>query len=252
MPRPERGSLAVAGAFLTRLPLRRGAGADGEALARAVPLFPLVGAGLGAVVGGAAIGLSQVLPPLIAGLLAVALELVLTGAIHADGLADSADGLGGRDRERSLAIMRDHTLGSYGASALVLDLGVKAAALSALGEAGALGAVVAAMALSRAAPLPLGRLLGYARAGAGSGRLLAGKVDAASVLAGSALAILLAVVAAGFPALALFATAVVVATLVGSLSGRRLGGVTGDVMGAAIELSATAALVVAVALEASA
>jgi adenosylcobinamide-GDP ribazoletransferase len=252
MPRPEPGSLAVAGAFLTRLPLREGAGADGQALARAAPLFPLVGAGLGAVVGGAAIGLSGVLPPLIAGLLAVALELVLTGAIHADGLADSADGLGGRDRERSLAIMRDHTLGSYGASALVLDLGVKAAALGHLGEAGALGAVVAAMALSRAAPLPLGRLLRYARPGAGSGRMLAGKVSAAAAAAGVALALFAAAVASGLPALALFAAVAVVTALLGAVSARRLGGVTGDVMGAAIELSATAALVVAVALETSA
>ncbi|HST69541.1 MAG TPA: adenosylcobinamide-GDP ribazoletransferase [Solirubrobacterales bacterium] len=249
MPRPEPGSLAVAGAFLTRLPLRRGAGADGEALARAVSLFPLVGAGLGAVVGGVAIGLSGVLPPLIAGLLAVALELVLTGAIHADGLADGADGLGGRDRKRSLAIMRDHTLGSYGAAALFLDLAVKAVALGHLGEAGALGAVVAALALSRAAPLPLGWLLPYARPGAGSGRLLAGRIGAASAAVGTALALLVAGVAAGLPTLVLFAAVAVATALVGSLSRRRLGGVTGDVLGAAIELSATAALVVAVALE---
>jgi adenosylcobinamide-GDP ribazoletransferase len=251
MWRPEPGSLAVAGAFLTRLPLRQGAGAGSEDLARAAPLFPLVGAGVGAVVGGAAIGLAEILPALIAGLLAVALELALTGAIHADGLADSADGLGGRDRERSLAIMRDHTLGSYGASALALDLAVKAAALGSLGETGALGAVVAAMALSRAAPLPLGWLLGYARPGGGSGRLLAGQMGAASALAGAALALLLAGAAAGLPALALLAIGAIVTAAVGSLAQRRLGGVTGDVMGAAIELSATAALVVAVALETS-
>lgn len=148
--------------------------------------------------------------------------------------------------------MRDHTLGSYGASALALDLGVKAAALGYLGEAGSLGAVVAAMALSRAAPLPLGRLLGYARPGAGSGRLLAGRVGSASALLGTALALILAGVAAGLSTLALFATVAAVATVVGGLSHRRLDGVTGDVMGAAIELSATAALVVAVALEAPA
>lgn len=258
MPRPEAGavprpgSLLVAAAFLTRLPLRQGAGAGSKDLARAAPLFPLVGAGVGAVVGGAAIGLAQILPPLIAGLLAVALELVLTGAIHADGLADSADGLGGRNRERSLAIMRDHTLGSYGASALALDLGVKAAALGYLGEADALGAMVAAMALSRAAPLPLGWLLRYARPGAGSGRLLAGQVGAASALMGTALALLVAAVAAGLPALVLFAAVAAVTAAVGSLSRQRLTGVTGDVMGAAIELSATTALVVAVALETSA
>jgi adenosylcobinamide-GDP ribazoletransferase len=252
MPRPEAGSLAVAVAFLTRLPLRAGVRAGSEDLARAAPLFPLVGAGLGAAVGATAIGLSEFLPPLLAGLLAVALELILTGAIHADGLADSADGLGGRDRERSLAIMRDHALGTYGAAALFLALGIKVAALGHLGEAGALGAVIAALALSRAAPLPLAWLLPYARPGEGSGRLLAGRVGAASVAAGTALALLVATPTAGPQALVLLATAAAVTALIGALSRRRLGGVTGDVMGAAIELSATAALVAAVALEAPA
>ena len=252
MPRPEAGSLAVAGAFLTRLPLRTGVSANGEDLARAAPLFPLVGAGLGAVVGVTAIGLSEFLPPLIAGLLAVALELVLTGAIHADGLADSADGLGGQGRERSLAIMRDHALGSYGAAALFLALGLKAVALGHLGEAGALGAVVAALALSRLAPLPLAWFLPYARPGEGSGRLLAGRISAFSVAAGAALAVLVAIPAMGLHALVLLVAAATVTAAVAALSRRRLGGVTGDVMGAAVELSATAALVAAVALEAPA
>jgi adenosylcobinamide-GDP ribazoletransferase len=250
MPRPEPASLAVAGAFLTRLPLRSGATDDG--LARAAPLFPLVGAALGALIAAAAIGFAEVFPPLLAGLLAVALELILTGALHVDGLADSADGLGGRNRGHSLAIMRDHTLGTYGGAALALDLAVKAAALGALAAAGAFGAIVAALALSRAAALPLGWLLPYARPGGGSGRLLAGQLGAASALGGIALALLVAVAAAGATGLALFACAIAVTAGGGLLSRRRLGGVTGDAMGAAIELSATVALVVAVALEAPA
>lgn len=248
MPGPER-SLAVAGAFLTRLPLRSGTEADPGALARAAPLFPLIGAAIGAAVAGAALGLVEVLPAFLAGLLAVALELVLTGALHADGLADSADGLGGRGRERSLAIMRDHTLGTYGACALAIDLMVKATAIGVLAEAGAWGPVVAALAISRAAPLPLGRCLPYARPGAGTGRLLAGRVGTSSVLAGAALALVVAIAVAGGAGVALFACAAAVTTLVGLLSRHRLAGVTGDVMGAAIELSATLALVLAVALE---
>jgi cobalamin 5'-phosphate synthase/cobalamin synthase len=208
----------------------------------------LVGAALGALVGAAAIGLAAVLPPLIAGLLAVALELGLTGALHIDGLADSADGLGGSDRERSLAIMRDHTLGSYGASALALDLALKAAALGALAETDSFGAVVAALALSRLAPLPLAWLLPYARTGEGSGRLLAGRLGPVPVLAGTALALLVAGATVGTAALALFACVALVTAAIAAFSRRRLGGVTGDVMGAAVELSATVALVVAVGL----
>lgn len=248
MPRPEPASLAAAGAFLTRLPLRAGADAGGEDLARAAPLFPLVGASIGALVGGAALGLADVLPPLLAGLLAVALELLLTGALHVDGLADSADGLGGHDPERSLAIMRDHALGSYGAAALVLDLALKAAALGFLADADAFGATVAALALSRLAPLPLAWLLPYARPEGGSGRLLAGRLGAAEVLAGAALALLLATAAAGLTGLAAAAAAGGAIALVGLASRHRLGGVTGDVMGAAVEISATVALLVAVAM----
>jgi adenosylcobinamide-GDP ribazoletransferase len=246
MPAPE--PLAAA-AFLTRLPLGRTGGGDPDVLLRAAPFFPLVGGALGLVVGGAAIGLAGVLPALLAGLLAVALELALTGALHLDGLADSADGLGSADRDSSLAIMRDHALGTYGGAALALDLLVKAAALGTLVEADALTAVVAALALSRAAPLPLARLLPYARTGEGTGRLLAMHARTAPVLAGMALAAALALAVYRFDALALLVCAAAVTTAVGLLAHRRLGGVTGDVMGAAIELSATAALVVAAALE---
>ncbi len=247
MPGPS--SLTVAVAFLTRLPLGSRAGADPESLARAAFLFPLVGAGIGLAIGAAALGLAEVLPALLAGLIAVALELALTGALHADGLADSADGLGGPDRERSLAIMRDHALGAYGACALAIDLTLKAAAIGTLAEANSLGPIVAALAISRAAPLPLGRYLPYARPGEGTGRLLAGRVGTTSVLIGIALALAIAVALAGTTGLALFAAAAAVTAAVGLLSRRRLGGVTGDVMGAAIELSAALALVLAVALE---
>lgn len=239
----------AAAAFLTRLPLGRIAGGDPDALLRAAPFFPLVGAALGLAVSAAAIGLAGVLPALLAGLLAVSLELALTGALHLDGLADSADGLGGADRDSSLAIMRDHALGTYGGAALALDLLVKAVALGTLAEADALAPVVAALALSRAAPLPLARLLPYARAGAGTGRLLTTHARTGPVLAGMVLAGVLAFSVHGFGALPLLVCAAAVTAAVGLLAHRRLGGVTGDVMGAAIELSATAALVVAVALE---
>jgi adenosylcobinamide-GDP ribazoletransferase len=223
-------------AFLTRLPVGGGALSKRSAL-----WFPLVGAALGALVGGAAVGLAEVLPALLAGALAVALELALTGALHVDGLADSVDGLAGRDRERALAIMRDHAIGAYGTSALVLDLLAKAAALGALAERGEVLPVVAAFAVSRAAALPLAAALPYART-EGTGRALDGLRPAAAV-AGVALAAAVAV-AAGAPE-TLAAAPVVVA--VWWLARRRLRGVTGDVMGAAIELTAVAALVAAVA-----
>jgi adenosylcobinamide-GDP ribazoletransferase len=242
--RPLR-ALAIALGFLTRLPIRQRTPPQAGELVGAATLFPLVGAALGGLVGGAAVGLAQLVPALLAAALAIALELALTGALHVDGLADSADGLAGRDPERALAIMRDHALGAYGGSALALDLLVKAAALAALAESTAVLPVVAAFAVSRAAPLPLAAALPYGRAGAGTGRLLAERLPWGRALAGLALAVVVALAAAGAWALASLACLALVTAVVGLLALRRLGGVTGDVMGAAIELTATLALVVA-------
>jgi adenosylcobinamide-GDP ribazoletransferase len=213
-------------AFLTRLPV-----GAGRLSPRAALCFPIVGAALGALVG--AVALNDLFPPLVAGALAVALELVLTGALHVDGLADSADGLAGRDRERALAIMRDHSVGAYGAAAIALDLLIKAAALGASDD---LLPIVAAYALSRAAPLPLAASLPYARA-AGTGQAL-DRLPRWIAVAGVALAL-----AVGVLAPLTIAAAVLVVAGVWWLARRRLGGVTGDVMGAAVELTATAALI---------
>jgi adenosylcobinamide-GDP ribazoletransferase len=228
-------------AFLTRLPVGGGA-----LTPRAAVWFPLVGAALGALVGAAAIASAELVPPLVAGALAVALELIITGALHADGLADSADALGARDRERALAIMRDHAVGAYGTAALTLDLLIKAAALGALAERGELLPIIAAFAVARAAPLPLAAALPYARPH-GTGRALDGLPWTAAA-AGVALAVAIAVVApaviAADAASATIAAAVAVTAGVWWLARRRLHGVTGDVLGAAVELTATAALVV--------
>jgi adenosylcobinamide-GDP ribazoletransferase len=237
--------LLVATGFLTRLPVRPVSSLPGGSFARAAVLFPVVGATLGALVGGVAVALALALPALLAAALAVALELAVTGALHVDGLADSADGLAGRDADRSLEIMRDHAVGVYGASALALDLLAKVVALGALAESGAVLPVVVAFALSRAAPLPLAAILPYARPGAGTGRLLADHLETRRAVAGVALAMLIAVAASGVWALPALACLALVTGTVGALAGRRIGGVTGDVMGAAIELTATLALVLA-------
>src|SRR5438105_10756168 len=128
----ELRALAVALSFLTRVPVGRWIDLDGDDVARAGAVFPVVGAGVGAAVGGTTAALAEPLSPLLAAGLALAVGAVLTGALHLDALADTADALGARTRERALEIMRDHALGAYGAAALALDLLVKAAALAAL------------------------------------------------------------------------------------------------------------------------
>ncbi|HYJ00315.1 MAG TPA: adenosylcobinamide-GDP ribazoletransferase [Thermoleophilaceae bacterium] len=241
-------ALAAAVTLLTRLPVLRSRELGPDDIVRGAVLFPLVGAALGSVVGGTAVGLGLVLPALLAATLAVVVELCLTGALHVDGLVDSADGLAGRDSEQALAIMRDHSAGTYGTSALTLDLLAKAVALAALAEHAAILTVVTAFAVSRAASPLLAVALPYARSGPGTGRLLADRLRPRDALGAVTLAAVLAVVAAGAQAAVALLCLVVVTVLAGALARRRLGGVTGDVMGAVVELTATLTLVVAAGL----
>src|SRR6266478_2832608 len=157
----DAGRAAVAAvAFLTRLPVGRLLPLGGDDVARGAVLFPVVGAGIGAAVGGTAAGLVRVVPPLAAAGIALAVGALLTGALHLDGLADTADALGARTRTRALEIMRDHATGAYGATAIALDLVVKASALSVLAEGRAVVVyAIAAGSLSRAVPVLLGLAL---------------------------------------------------------------------------------------------
>jgi adenosylcobinamide-GDP ribazoletransferase len=178
----------------------------------------------------------------------VALEAALTGAIHLDALADSADGLGAGSRERALEIMREPTIGAFGATALLLDLVVKTAALAAVAAGPrAILAVAAAYALGRTAPPALGWALSYARPEGGSGSILTGGAGEVSRALGVGLGVGLAVAALGLRGIVLVGAAAFGAVAVGLVARQRLGGVTGDVLGAAAELATTLALVAAVA-----
>jgi adenosylcobinamide-GDP ribazoletransferase len=224
---------AVATAFFTRIPVAT-PGCRVERLAPAAWAFPLVGAGIGGVAAFAFLLVQLLgLGDWPAAVLAVLAGIVLTGALHEDGLADTADGLiGGHDREQRLAIMRDSRHGTFGVVAIVLSVLLRAAALSRIGDPiyGGL-ALVAAHAASRAA-LPLAmRALAPARSdglGAAAGR-------PSIPLAVAALAIgLLVTLAALGPARGLVAIGLAGAAMfaAGVLAHRRIGGYTGDVLGA--------------------
>jgi cobalamin 5'-phosphate synthase/cobalamin synthase len=252
VPRSRRGSegraLLAAVAFLTRLPVAGPLVLDGDDVARSGPAFPLVGAGIGAAVGGTTAGLAHPLTPLLAAGIGLALGALLTGALHLDALADTADALGARSRERALEIMRDHAVGAYGAVAVALDLLLKAGALAALAEHGAVvRAAAAAGALSRLAPVALAAFLPYARGGGGTGVALTGGGRPRALVA-AVLAVGVAVVLTGADGLGLVAAAALVVALLGLAFARWLGGVTGDALGAATELTELVVLVVAVAL----
>jgi adenosylcobinamide-GDP ribazoletransferase len=243
--RAELRGLAAAVAFLTRVPVGRALVLDAADVARGGALFPLVGAGIGAVAGGLADALAGSLGATLAAVLGVAAATALTGVLHLDALADTADALGASSRERALEIMRDHAVGAYGATALVLGLAAKIAALAALVDRGdALRYAVCAAAVARVVPVALSAFLPYARPGSGTGRALAG--------AGWGRLAVAFAVAAGFcawlHALPLLAVGAALIVVVGVAARRWLGGITGDVLGAGAELTEIASLVVAVAL----
>jgi adenosylcobinamide-GDP ribazoletransferase len=247
---PGASVRAVAGAlsFLTLLPVGRVVMLDPRDVARGLVLFPLVGAGVGALTGAIAVGLYPWLPSLLAAGVALATAVVVTGALHIDALADTFDAVGGRSRERALEIMRDSRLGTFGVSALALDLLLKAAAIAALlVRGGALSGLIAAGALSRSASPPLAALLPYPRAGGGSGSVLTGapRLHAAAAVA---VGIAIAAVAVRGDVLWLAGAAAVVALGAGLAYRAWLGGATGDCLGAVTEVCETTVLIVAAGL----
>jgi cobalamin 5'-phosphate synthase/cobalamin synthase len=240
-------------ALLTALPVPRSAATSTRGV---LPWAPLVGLLLGGAATGVAVLGARWVSPLVGAVLGVAVLALLTRGLHLDGLADTADGLGPlRDRERALEVMRQSDIGPFGVVTLVLTLLLQVACLATLLTADAgwvafwLAVVAARVALARSGlpgvPLAEGSALARAVAGTVSGRWLA----AWGVVAGA----LLGVAARGDLDLALrllagAAAGLVAAELVLRRARHRLGGVTGDVMGAMAEVAATATLLAAAVL----
>jgi len=231
-PRGPFDEFAIATAVLTRLPVGVALPADGT-IAAAGWAFPLVGAGIGGLAAFAFL-VAELLgcgsAP--AALIAIAAGIAVTGAFHEDGLADTADGFGGgKSREEKLAIMRDSRHGTFGILALVLSIGLRAAALGTIGEPIRAGlALIAANATSRGALPLLMRILTPARPdglGAAAGRPSRTVAIIAATL-GAALGLALLGPRTGAIALGLSGGAVALAA---RLAHRQIGGYTGDVLG---------------------
>lgn len=239
--------LFVAAALLTRLPLPRLPETAFSDQARTIWAWPLVGALVAALAGLSGLAALAIgLPPGIAAGLVLAVEIALTGAMHEDGLADTADGLwGGMTRERRLDIMRDSRIGTFGVLALALVLGLRWQAVALLLPIG-IGPLIAAGALSRAlmpvlmASLPPARNDGMARG--------VGRPAPPAVAMTLALGAILAFAAFGWTVLAGGIVAAAVAAGLGRLALHRIGGHTGDILGAAQQLATVLVLLGAMVL----
>lgn len=236
----------VAVQFLTRLPVGWIDGLKASDLAAAAWSFPLVGVLVGALAGGVVyVAALPALHPLACAFLGVGVQVWISGALHEDGLADVADGLGAHDRARRLEIMRDSRIGSFGVLALVFSVGLRTALLAGVnGPERAWLAMIAAAAVSRALLVPVmvwvepARPDGLAKA--------AGRPASTSLIA----AILIAAIAAfalltPWAAVIGLALAAAAAWAIAVWARRALGGQTGDVLGAVQQAAETAILIAA-------
>lgn len=237
-PRPTSGpagdALTALG-FLTRLPVTDDRPLDTARLSRAAAWFPAVGLITGGALGGTRMLGDLGLPAGPSTVLALVVAALVTGALHDDGLADTADALGAHTtRERRLEILRDPRLGTYGTLALVLAALLAYAALSGLDGQQCLRAALVAHVLGRWSILPHSLLLPPARP-EGAGALL--HVAPTALIAGTATAIAVAMLAAGLvPGALALGLAVLVTAGAGAGVYQALGGVTGDTYGATSKL----------------
>jgi adenosylcobinamide-GDP ribazoletransferase len=233
-------SFLAAIAFLTRLPVGRLAVFGAADVAHSAGWFPVIGLLLGATYAAAATLVRDYLPLGVVAVLLVSLDALATGALHFDGLADTADGFGGgKSREDILRIMRDHAIGSYGGVALVALVALKVMAYAALlTRDNWIPALILTPALGRWSILLLTASLPYARPSAsaidgmgkrsliwGTGPILIALIVASSIRAWVALGVVMAVSAA-----------------FGFYCRSRIGGITGDTLGANLQLCESATL----------
>lgn len=235
-PLPVLGALQ----FLTRIPIRLRSAPD---LAASVPWFPVIGALIGAAVGGVAAGLMEVVPPTVAAAVAVIIGVMITGAFHEDGLADTTDAFGGWTPERRREILKDSRHGSYGVAAMCSTILLRTLCLATLGPAAAFAGSVAAHTLGRGAavgamglapPVPVDGL------GADYTRALSRGRAAIGVVA----ALVLTAVAVGWWAAPLAAAVAGGALVVSIVARRAFGGVSGDILGAVEQVGECLVLVI--------
>jgi|SRR5580693_461024 adenosylcobinamide-GDP ribazoletransferase len=250
----SQGGLGLALTLLTAIPLGRPADGLAAPTRRAAGAAMAWAPAVGLLLGAAAAGILELAArwgrtgPLLAAVLAVATLALLTRGLHLDGLADLADGLGSRQpADAALAIMKRSDIGPFGVVTLVFTLLVQVAALA---QAQALGrgvpALIAASVAGRLALTWACRRGVPAARGSGLGALVAGSVPPAIPVALSAAA-LAAAYPFGIGVLAGVAAGVAVSLALTALAVRRLGGITGDVLGALVEV-ATAACLLATAI----
>jgi len=232
-----RCTFPLALTFLTVLPWGRLGQVGPRDLARSLFWFPWVGLILGLGFWGAFLGFQSVFPPAAASALLLTLTVLATRGLHLDGLADTVDGLGGgTSPDKRLAIMKDSRLGAFGGVSLVLALLLKFTLFLGWAETGGEPALILYPVLSRWGLVFLAYLSPYARPEGGLGQAMTTGVSGRALLGATLSALVLAGVTARISGLLLMAMSGMAVWLLSIYFQKRLGGITGDVLGAVNEV----------------
>jgi len=234
--------IRLAAAFLTIVPAISNRRFDDRTIANSFGWFPLIGFILGAALALEDRLLATLFDTAIRSVLVIATLTALTGAIHVDALADAADALGaGRERERALEIMRDSRIGSFGAAAIFIALALEIVALVSIPDGRRFAALIVAPGLARWVMVAVSYRLEYLRA-AGAGSTILARDGARNLALASVTTMAALFCFASWRMLSAAALAIVVALAMRAFYRRWIGGVTGDLIGAAGELATVAVL----------
>ena len=231
-------SLMIALGFLTIFPIpikREFKPAD---MGRTMAFFPVVGAIIGGLLVLTDMALSSVMPRPVADFILIAVLVLITGGLHLDGLADTCDGLyGGKTKEDALAIMKDSRVGAIGAVGLIIIIGLKYSAVLSLPQSAKHTALFLMPILSRWAMVLMACLSEYARPAKGTGRDFVETVTPLNLLVATIFASVAVGVMMGWRG-GLVISFICGITLIGVIYfKKRLGGVTGDILGAVNEVN---------------
>jgi adenosylcobinamide-GDP ribazoletransferase len=235
--------------FLTRIPVAPRGAPSADDLRRATGFYSVVGLLVGGAAAAVYRGSISILPASVSIVLALLFGVIVTGALHEDGLADCADGFAGsREPARALEIMRDSRIGTFGALAITFALLLKFTLISALGERDVIRSLIVAAALSRWLVLPMALLFPAARRD-GLGSAFANYVGPVQILIGAVPVLLSGAFLYGLRFIVVASGAIAAVGLFGWYCRRRIGGITGDCLGAAIQVAEIASYIVVVILE---
>lgn len=233
--RRELGRLAIALGFFSRIPLPSkifDPELESDRLDQSAIWFPIAGLLIGLIPALVYAALAGPLPALVAAGLAIAAGILATGALHEDGFSDCADGFGGaRDPKKVLEIMRDSRIGTYGAASLIFSIGLRWAALASLGPASGAAALLVAHITARGSITTALTYSSYVRKSGAASTVQQG-IDKNHWLMVIGLSILLSVILGGWSAVAAAFCGFAAAALVLLYARHRIGGYTGDVLGA--------------------